>query len=79
MRKPLSKKVWHIDSIVSEIVRRYGFGLELRCLEFLASPCAERMCVERSITWHVYNISSSTENGIIIYTHEFVSRTRAYN
>ncbi|RNA20565.1 hypothetical protein BpHYR1_014392 [Brachionus plicatilis] len=22
---------------------------------------------------------SSTENGIIIYTHEFVSRTRAYN
>ncbi|RMZ98605.1 hypothetical protein BpHYR1_001834 [Brachionus plicatilis] len=25
------------------------------------------------------NISPSTENGIIIYTHEFVSRTRAYN
>ncbi|RNA04918.1 hypothetical protein BpHYR1_028500 [Brachionus plicatilis] len=23
---------------------KYGFGLELRCLEFLASLCAERMC-----------------------------------
>ncbi|RNA24669.1 hypothetical protein BpHYR1_001174 [Brachionus plicatilis] len=36
------------------------------------------MCILILESLHFY-LTISTENGIIIYTHEYVSRTRAYN